>query len=141
MDCRVSRRPSRRWLARRLFSLVIGAAVLLVPHAILRAAAGAPIRAFWVSRAALDSPDTIRRALATAVSDGFIRSWCPCVGDGGSELDGAREMLGSASVQRRVRVAGSEPRGCVAKAARVPKSRCLSASEWLMVSRELAPEI
>jgi uncharacterized lipoprotein YddW (UPF0748 family) len=145
MDSRVSGRPSRLGLARRLSCLVVGAAVLFVPLAILRAAADAPIRAFWVSRAALDSPDTIRRALATAISDGFDTLMVPlAVGGGGTQaFDGAREMLKEARA-RSLRVHAWLEVNLVAAVGELPASRdhvVYQHPEWLMVSRELAPEV
>jgi uncharacterized lipoprotein YddW (UPF0748 family) len=125
--------------------LVLGTTLLVVSHGILGAAANAPIRALWVSRAALDSPDTIRRALATAVSDGFDTLMVPVVaGNVGTEgFDGAREMLKEARA-RSLRVHAWIEVNLVAAVGELPASRShvvYQHPEWLMVSRELAPEV
>jgi uncharacterized lipoprotein YddW (UPF0748 family) len=145
MVCYVRGSVSRRLLARPLICFVLGAALMALFHATPRAAANAPIRAYWMVRSALESPDTIRRALAAAVSDGFDTVMVPVVlGDGETQsFDGAGEMLKEARV-RNLRVHAWINVNLIVGIGEVPASRnhvLYQHPEWLMVPRELAPEV
>ena len=145
MERCVPGRLNRPLLPRTLIRLVLSAALIVLSYAAPRAAANAPIRAFWVSRSALESPDTIRRALASAVSDGFDTVMMPVVLGDGEMLgfDGAREMLEEARV-RNLRVHAWVEVNVAAGVGELPASRdhvLYQHPEWLMVPRELAPEV
>ena len=58
-------------------------------------AADAPLRTFWVTRASLDSPETIRRAVATAAVGGFDTVMVPVglMAETSPAFDGALEMV------------------------------------------------
>jgi len=144
MECRVSGRLSRPRLA-RLACLVLGTTLLGASHATPHAAASAPIRAFWVSRSALESPDAIRRALASAASDGYDTVMMPLVlGEAETQgFDGARELLKEARI-RSLRVHAWVNVTLAAGVGELPASRehvLYQHPEWLMVPRELAPEV
>jgi len=144
MKCRVRGRLNRPRLARPPVALMLGVALLCLSPAVPRAA-NAPIRAFWVSRSALESPDTIRRTLAEAVADGYDTLMVPvAIGEAEAPgFDGAQAMLKAARA-RNLRVHAWIDVNLVAGVGELPAARehvFYQHPEWLMVPRELAPEI
>lgn len=108
-------------------------------------AANAPLRTFWVSRASLESPDAVRRAVASAAVGSFDTVMVPValVGDAFQVFDGAREMINEARA-RGLRVHAWIEVTLVAANGELPPSRdhvLYQHPEWLMVPRELAPEM
>ena len=108
-------------------------------------AANAPLRTFWATRASLDSPEMIRRAVAAASVGGFDTVMVP-VGltpEMPSTFDGALEMVKEAR-DRGLRVHAWIEVTLAAAAGELPASRdhvLYQHPEWLMVPRELAPEV
>lgn len=108
-------------------------------------AANAPLRTFWVSRASLESVDAVRRAVASAAVGSFDTVMVPValVGDAFQVFDGAREMINEARA-RGLRVHAWIEVTLVAASGELPPSRdhvLYQHPEWLMVPRELAPEM
>jgi uncharacterized lipoprotein YddW (UPF0748 family) len=108
-------------------------------------AANAPLRTFWVTRASLDSPEMIRRAVAAASVGGFDTIMVPVglMPETSSTFDGALEMVKEAR-DRGLRVHAWIEVTLAAPAGELPASRdhvLYQHPEWLMVPRELAPEI
>jgi uncharacterized lipoprotein YddW (UPF0748 family) len=108
-------------------------------------AANAPLRTFWASRAALESPDAVRRAVASAAGDAFdtVMVPVPLVADAFQVFDGAREMIIEARA-RNLRVHAWIQVTLIAAYGELPASRdhvLYQHPEWLMVPRELAPEM
>jgi uncharacterized lipoprotein YddW (UPF0748 family) len=108
-------------------------------------AANAPLRTFWVSRTSLDSPDAVRRAVASAAGGSFdtVMVPIPLVSDSFQVFDGAREMITEARA-RGLRVHAWIEVTLVAANGALPPSRdhvLYQHPEWLMVPRELAPEL
>lgn len=113
-------------------------------HPIL-SAANAPLRTFWASRASLESPDAVRRTVAAAAGDAFdtVMVPVPLVADAFQVFDGAREMITEARA-RSLRVHAWIQVTLVAAYGELPPSRdhvLYQHPEWLMVPRELAPEM
>ena len=144
MERSVYSRLSQSRLARLLICLVFGAAIAALPPA-SQAAVNAPIRAFWMMRDALESADAITRAIAAAVSDAVDTIMVP-VSIGTlppTGFDGVREMVRQAR-DRGLRVHAWIDVNLVAVASELPASRdhvIYQHPEWLMVPRELAPEL
>jgi hypothetical protein len=108
-------------------------------------AANAPLRTFWVARGSLDSPDAARRAVAAAAIGGFDTIMVPValVPDTSQIFDGAREIVSEARA-RGLRVHAWIEVTRAAAIGELPASRdhvLYQHPEWLMVPRELAPEV
>jgi len=109
------------------------------------AAANTPLRTFWVSRTALDSPESVRRAVATAAGGSFDTVMVP-VALGAEPVpgfDGAREMITDLR-GRGLRVHAWIDVTLAVANGELPASHdhvVYQHPEWLMVPRELAPEI
>jgi uncharacterized lipoprotein YddW (UPF0748 family) len=144
------RRPVSAWsgsvhrLVGPLISLCGVALTLLLTHS-LQAAATDPLRSFWVSRASLESPEAVRRAVTAAAGGAFDTVMVP-VAIGGNAIevfDGARELISEARA-RGLRVHAWIEVTLVAANGELPPSRdhvLYQHPEWLMVPRELAPEM
>lgn len=109
------------------------------------AAAKAPLQTFWAARASLDSPDTVRRAVAAAAVGTFDTIMVPValVSESSTVFDGAREMVSEARA-RGLRVHAWIEVTLAAANGELPASRehvLYQHPEWLMVPRELAPEV
>jgi uncharacterized lipoprotein YddW (UPF0748 family) len=116
----------------------------LVPVSRIQAA-GPPARPFWVTRAALESPEGIRRAVAAAVAGGFDTVMIPVSLEPAPRqgFDGAREIVKEAR-DRGIRVHACIDVTLAAVAGELPAARdhvLYQHPEWLMVPRELAPEV
>jgi uncharacterized lipoprotein YddW (UPF0748 family) len=122
-------------------------AILVVAgtHSSTLSAANAPLRTFWVSRASLESPDAVRRAVAAAAVGSFDTVMVPValVADAFQVFDGAREMITQARA-RGLRVHAWIEVTLVAANGELPPSRdhvLYQHPEWLMVPREMAAEM
>jgi uncharacterized lipoprotein YddW (UPF0748 family) len=109
------------------------------------AAANAPLRTFWATRASLESPEAVRRAVSAAAGGAFDTVMVPValLGDSYQFFDGAREMITEARA-RGLRVHAWIEVTLVAATGQLPASRehvLYQHPEWLMVPREIAPEI
>jgi uncharacterized lipoprotein YddW (UPF0748 family) len=118
---------------------------LLVTQGVTLAAVNVPLRTFWATRASLESPEAVRRAVATAAAGAFDTIMVPValVDDARQVFDGAREMINEARAQG-LRVHAWIEVTLVAANGELPASRdhvLYQHPEWLMVPRELAPEI
>jgi uncharacterized lipoprotein YddW (UPF0748 family) len=114
-------------------------------HIDVRAAANQPLRPFWASRASLDSPESVRRAVASAAAGAFDAVMIPVAltADALPGFDGALEMAGEARA-RGLRVHAWIDVTLAAASGDLPASRdhvFYQHPEWLMVPRELAAEI
>jgi len=132
-------------LARPSICLCVAALIVAATHALTLAAANAPLRTFWASRASLESPDAVRRAVAAAADGAFDTMMVPValVADSLQVFDGAREMITEAR-GRGLRVHAWIEVTLVAANGELPASRdhvLYQHPEWLMVPRELAPEV
>jgi uncharacterized lipoprotein YddW (UPF0748 family) len=144
MERRVSAVASGFRFARPLIRLSLVTLLCAIAHVGTRAA-NAPLRAFWVARASLESPETIRRATAAASAGGFDTLMVPVdvFADTGQVSDGAREMV------QEARARGLRPHAWIevtvaapAGALPAPRDHVLyQHPEWLMVPRELAAEV
>jgi uncharacterized lipoprotein YddW (UPF0748 family) len=108
-------------------------------------AANAPLRTFWTSRTSLESPDAVRRAVSAAAAGSFDTVMVPValVADAFQFFDGAREMINEARA-RGLRVHAWIEVTLVAANGELPASRehvLYQHPEWLMVPRDLAPEM
>ena len=108
-------------------------------------AANAPLRTFWATRSSIDSPETIRRAVAAAALGGFDTIMVPVglYAEAPSAFDGALEMVKEAR-GRGLRVHAWIEVTLAAAAGELPGSRdhvLYQHPEWLMVPRELAPDV
>ena len=131
---------------------------------IARAGAAPPeteVRALWVTRSSLLSPETIQRMVASASEHGFNTLFVQVRGRGDAYFNGGREPRALALAAQsdtfdplaetltRARDAGLRVHAwvnvnLVSSAAELPSSRehvIYEHPEWLMVSRELAPEL
>jgi uncharacterized lipoprotein YddW (UPF0748 family) len=120
-------------------------AVFLAFTPVIARAASTPLRTFWVARSVLESPETIRRAVAAAAVGGFDTIMVPVVltADMPRVFDGASEMIKEAR-SRGLRVHAWIEMTLVAAGGELPASRdhvLYQHPEWLMVPRELAPEV
>jgi uncharacterized lipoprotein YddW (UPF0748 family) len=119
--------------------------IVAATHGPTLAAANAPLRTFWATRASLESPDAVRRAVAAAAVGAFDTIMVPValVADSLRVYDGAREMITEARA-RGLRVHAWIEVTLVAANGELPASRehvLYQRPEWLMVPRELAPEV
>jgi uncharacterized lipoprotein YddW (UPF0748 family) len=131
--------------ARPLICLCVAILIVAGTQGPALSAANAPLRTFWVSRASLESPDAVRRAVASAAVGSFDTVMVPValVGDVFRVFDGAREMINEARA-RGLRVHAWIEVTLVAANGELPPSRdhvLYQHPEWLMVPRELAPEM
>jgi uncharacterized lipoprotein YddW (UPF0748 family) len=122
-------------------AVLIAAAV----HAQMAAAANAPLRTFWAARTSLESPDAVRRAVAAASVGAFDTLMVPValVAASNQGFDGARDMITEARA-RGLRVHAWIEVTLVSANGELPASRdhvLYQHPEWLMVPRELAPEM
>jgi uncharacterized lipoprotein YddW (UPF0748 family) len=146
MQRRVSFRTARVLSVVRLLVCVSVATVIVAgSRDPVLSAANAPLRTFWASRASLESPDAIRRAVASAAGDAFDTMMVPVplVADAFEVFDGAREMITEART-RGLRVHAWIQVTLVVASGELPPARdhvLYQHPEWLMVPRELAPEM
>jgi uncharacterized lipoprotein YddW (UPF0748 family) len=130
--------------ARPLFCLGVLALMFGLPSPGTFAAANAPLQTFWAARSALESPDTVRRAVAAAAVGTFDTIMVPvALSDVPQGFDGAREMVNEAHA-RGLRVHAWIEVTLVASQGELPAPRehvLYQHPEWLMVPRELAPEV
>jgi uncharacterized lipoprotein YddW (UPF0748 family) len=129
----------------RLARALIGLSIAVLMFAATLTAANAPLRTFWIARASLETPDAVRRAVAAAAVGTFdtVMLPVPLVGDTFQVFDGAREMINEAH-SRGLRVHAWIEVTLVAANGELPASRdhvLYQHPEWLMVPRELAPEV
>ena len=132
-------------LARPLICLCVATLIGAAMHGQTLAAANAPLRTFWASRASLESPDAVRRAVVAAADGAFDTMMVPValVSDSLQVFDGAREMITEARA-RGLRVHAWIEVTLVAANGELPASRdhvLYQHPEWLMVPRELAPDV
>jgi uncharacterized lipoprotein YddW (UPF0748 family) len=119
------------------------------------------VRALWVTRSSLSTPETIQRMVASASEHGFNTLFVQVRGRGDAYFNSGRERRASALAAQpdtfdplaetltRARDAGLRVHAwvnvnLVSSAAELPSSRehvIYEHPEWLMVSRELAPEL
>jgi uncharacterized lipoprotein YddW (UPF0748 family) len=130
---------------RPLVLLCVATLVVAVMHGPTLTAANAPLRTFWAARVSLESPDAVRRAVAAAAVGAFDTIMVPValVADSFQVFDGAREMINEARA-RGLRVHAWIEVTLVAANGELPPSRdhvLYQHPEWLMVPRELAPEV
>jgi uncharacterized lipoprotein YddW (UPF0748 family) len=125
------------------------------------ASAAKEVRALWVLRASLDSPDGIRRMVASASQNGFNTLFVQVRGRGHASYRSGGELRAAslasqpeafdplAETLARAHEAGLRVHAwlnvnLVSSAAELPASRehvIYEHPEWLMVPRELAPEL
>ena len=134
------RRVLRSWIG-----VCLAVLIAAVVHTQMAAAANAPLRTFWAARTALESPDAVRRAVAAASVGAFDTLMVPValVADSDQGFDGARDMINEARA-RGMRVHAWIEVTLVSANGELPASRehvLYQHPEWLMVPRELAPEI
>ena len=144
MERRVSVCPSDRRIARVAICLSL-VATFMALAAVSPHAATAPLRTFWVTRSTLESPETIRRAVAAAAVGGFDTIMVPVglTADVSQVFDGAFEIIKEAR-GRGLRVYAWIEVTLVAAGGELLASRdhvLYQHPEWLMVPRELAPEV
>lgn len=125
--------------------LCVAVLILVEPPNPTLSAANAPLRTFWVARASLGSPDAVRRAVTSAAVGSFDIVMVPValVADAFQVFDGTREMITEARA-RGLRVHAWIEVTLVAANGDLPASRdhvLYQHPEWLMVPRELAPEM
>jgi uncharacterized lipoprotein YddW (UPF0748 family) len=102
----------------------------------------APVRAHWVQAASLRSPEAVRRMAATAAGNGFNALFVPVSADDA----GATGLTEAIDAARRhgLRVHAWVTVNLVSDGTELPSSRdhvVYQHPEWLMVPRELAPEL
>jgi uncharacterized lipoprotein YddW (UPF0748 family) len=132
-------------VARSLIGLCVATLIVIGTDTRTFSAANAPLRTFWTSRASLESPDAVRRAVAGAAEGSFDTVMVPValVADAFQVFDGAREMINEARA-RGLRVHAWIEVMLVAATGELPPSRehvLYQHPEWLMVPRELASEM
>jgi glycosyl hydrolase family 10 len=132
-------------VARPLIGFCVAMMIVAGDQTPTLSAANAPLRTFWTSRASLESPDAVRRAVSAAAADSFDTVMVPValVADAFQVFDGAREMVNEAR-SRGLRVHAWIEVTLVAANGELPPSRehvLYQHPEWLMVPRELAPEM
>ena len=122
----------------------VAAALCAVQGPVRLSAQGTEVRALWVLRASLDSPDTIRRMVTSAAANGFNTLFVQV----GSPQDApAFDALGETLTlahARGLRVHAWIDVTMVSAASEFPRSRehvIYQHPEWLMVPRELAAEL
>jgi uncharacterized lipoprotein YddW (UPF0748 family) len=100
------------------------------------------VRTLWVPPSSLQSPESIRRAIATAASNGINTLFVP-VQTHDAAFDGLAEAIAAAH-ERGMRVHAWINVNLAASANELPASRehvIYQHPEWLMVPRELAAEL
>jgi uncharacterized lipoprotein YddW (UPF0748 family) len=105
-------------------------------------AADGDVRAHWVQRASLQSPESIRRMVATAAINGFNTLFVPARTEGRG-FDPLMETIDAAR-ERGLRVHAWLNVNMVASASELPASRdhvIYQHPEWLMVPRALAADL
>lgn len=137
-------RPRPR-LARALLALAVIASFLNTTQTGVRAGSESPIRGYWVARAALESPESIRRVINTVQSSGFDTVFVPIApaAKDAQPFDGAREFI-KAARERALHVHAWIDVNRVATADEFPASRdhvIYQHPEWLMVPRALASQL
>jgi uncharacterized lipoprotein YddW (UPF0748 family) len=125
--------------------LCVVVSMLTLSHVSPLQAANIPARPFWTTRSSLESPEGIRRVIAAAVAGGFDTVMIPITleYDPRQGFDGAREIVKDAR-ERGIRVHAWIDVTLAASAGELPAARdhvIYQHPEWLMVSRELAPEV
>lgn len=138
----------RRRFRRAGIPLRVASAVLLVAaaHAVLLAANGTSMRAFWLAPSSMSSTLTIRRAISTAVSSGYDAVIAPLAIDAGGDtdtFDAAAELLREAR-ERGMAAHLSVNVNLAAVAGELPAARdhvIYQHPEWLMVPRQIAAEM
>lgn len=130
--------------AHPLICLTLVAVVCVIAPMAVRAA-NAPLRTFWTTRSSLETPDAIRRAVAAAAAGGFDTMMVPVdlLTNTIQTFDGVPEMIREARA-RGLRVHAWIEVTLAAAVGEVPASRdhvVYQHPEWLMVPRELAPEV
>jgi len=136
----------RQWLARVVYGAAFGTMLVLTSPIATAADNAESIRGYWLSRAALDSPETIRRALATIQSTSYDTVFVPIAAADADEragFDGTREFIKDAR-ERGLHVHAWIAVNRVSSADEFPASRAnviYQHPEWLMVPRALAPEM
>jgi len=131
--------------ARPLIGLCIAMVIVTGTDNRTFSAANAPLRTFWTSRASLESPDAVRRAVSAAAAGSFDTVMVPValVADAFQVFDGTREMITEARA-RGLRVHAWIEVTLVAATGELPPSRehvLYQHPEWLMVPRDLAAEM
>lgn len=134
--------PRRAGIPLRIASVVL---MIATAHIGGSAAGDAPVRALWIPLSALVSPTSIDRTLSSAVSAGFDGIVAPLAVTRSDQdsFDGGAELL------RRARERGlgthvSIPVNLAAAVGEFPSSRdhvIYQHPEWLMVPRQIAPEL
>jgi uncharacterized lipoprotein YddW (UPF0748 family) len=130
---------------RRLARALIRSSITVVLFAATLLAADAPLQTFWITRASLETPEAVRRAISAAAVGTFdtVMIPVPLVGDPLQVFDGARELINEAH-SRGLRAHAWIEVTLVAANGELPASRdhvLYQHPEWLMVPRELAPEV
>jgi uncharacterized lipoprotein YddW (UPF0748 family) len=123
----------------RLFAAAVACATLLGSAV---SAQDGDVRAQWVQASSLQSADSIRRMVTTAVTNGINTLFVPA-GAAGHAFDPLAETIAAAH-DRGVRVHAWINVNLAASATELPASRdhlIYQHPEWLMVPRELAPEL
>jgi len=131
----------------RLVTALYGVAITVALLTRVAGAAGeTSIRGFWLPRAALDSPESIRRALTTIQSTTYDTVFVPMSAvdsDAHPEFDGTGEFVKDAR-ERGLHVHAWIDVNRVADSDEFPASRSnviYQHPEWLMLPRALAPEM
>lgn len=152
--------PMRRVSPLLRFVFVVLAAALTAGTPVLTAQSADPVRALWVTRTTLTTPEAIRQMVAAAKEGGFntllvqVRGrgdayYLPTIEPRANELAGKPEFDPLATVLSDAHAAGLKVHAWVAvnlisSAVSLPASRdhvIYRAPEWLMVPRELAAEM
>ena len=140
--------PCLRDASRRVgLPIRIALVVLAIAAAHVGASAqGSPTRALWIAASAVTSPAAIRRAISSAASSGFEAVIAPLsVG----AIEDPDRLAREAELVRHARESGldvllSIPVNVAAAVGELPASRehvIYQHPEWLMVPRQLAPEM
>lgn len=135
-------RPRRVWRASRAV-VCLGLVLAALTFGWRVQAADPSIQASWVSAAALEAPDGVRRAVSAAVTAGVTTIVAPAPLYGESVPDRFSELLRLAH-DRQLQVQASFDIDRAALADEVPAARnhvIYQHPEWLMVPRALAPEL
>ena len=123
----------------RLCAVIAAASVVL---ALPVAAQDSPVRAHWVQAASLQSPEAVRRMVGAAADDGRNTLFVP-VHVSGPGFDALMETV-EAAHERGLRVHAWLQVNLVSNGIALPAARehvIYQRPEWLMVPRELAPEL
>jgi len=138
----------RRLFGRAGTPLRVALVVVIVAaaHAALSAAGGTSTRALWIPASAMSSAASIRRAVASAVSGSFDAVIAPIAIGAGTDaepFDSGSELVREAR-ERGLRSFLSITVNMAAATGEFPASRdhvIYQHPEWLMVPREIAPEM